>query len=117
MLIKVKTLTGKEIEIDIEPTDKTDSQALKPRALQCSVTVFSRTDVHFAGNTWHRRGFGANGYADGRQKDSRSFVLCKIANTDTKPSDCRVLPTGHQFDLPLHLCIEPPGHVSTVVRI
>ena len=24
MLIKVKTLTGKEIEIDIEPTDKVD---------------------------------------------------------------------------------------------
>ncbi|XP_059693544.1 NEDD8 isoform X5 [Haemorhous mexicanus] len=26
MLIKVKTLTGKEIEIDIEPTDKVSSQ-------------------------------------------------------------------------------------------
>ena len=25
MLIKVKTLTGKEIEIDIEPTDKVDN--------------------------------------------------------------------------------------------
>jgi ubiquitin-like protein Nedd8 len=24
MLIKVKTLTGKEIELDIEPTDKVD---------------------------------------------------------------------------------------------
>jgi len=33
MLIKVKTLTGKEIEIDIEPTDRVEKMLIKVKTL------------------------------------------------------------------------------------
>ena len=39
MLIKVKTLTGKEIEIDIEPTDKVER--IKVRSNSC----FGRKEI------------------------------------------------------------------------
>lgn len=34
MLIKVKTLTGKEIEIDIEPTDKVERIKVRPYSIR-----------------------------------------------------------------------------------
>uniref|UniRef100_A0A3B4TRZ1 Ubiquitin-like protein NEDD8 n=1 Tax=Seriola dumerili TaxID=41447 RepID=A0A3B4TRZ1_SERDU len=42
MLIKVKTLTGKEIEIDIEPTDKVYDHLLFP--LFCFVLIITYDD-------------------------------------------------------------------------
>ena len=61
MLIKVKTLTGKEIEIDIEPTDKVErikvqsnSLFLEKRKLK---NFYPKSDInnHFFRSVWKRR--------------------------------------------------------------
>ena len=94
MLIKVKTLTGKEIEIDIEPTDKVErikvqsnSLFLEKRKLK---NFYPKSDInnHFFRSVWKRR--------------KASHLHSSVSSSLVSRIDlvlCNVMPTCYEFNL------------------